>query len=67
MSAVLSEQYVATGLDACHKRIAELEAILAECADFIEPYIDVVDGDYGVPAPNRAMHLHSEIEQALGS
>lgn len=32
----LTEQYVATGLDACHKRIAELETALLQARDLFE-------------------------------
>jgi len=47
------------------RTIAELEALLEQCAEFLESYSDVVDGDYGVPEPNRAMSLLSEINAAL--
>jgi len=42
-------------------RILVLEELLERCAEFIEPYVDVVDGDYGDPVPNAAMSLLSEI------
>lgn len=47
-------------------RIAELEDVLEACADYLEDYSDVVDGDYGEPAPNRAMNLLSRVKAALG-
>ena len=47
------------------RTIAELEYLLEQCAEFLEPYVDVVDGDYGEPAPNKAMSLLSEINAAL--
>lgn len=40
------------------------EALLAALA-FIEDQSDVIDGDYGEPAPNRAMQLASEIKEVL--
>ncbi len=33
--------------------------------EFLDNYVDVVDGDYGEPAPNRAMRLHSELSQCV--
>lgn len=46
-------------------RIKKLEALLADCAEFIEPYSDVVDGSYGEPAPNAAMALLSAINEEI--
>ena len=46
-------------------RIKRLEALLVECAEFIEPYSDVSDGAYGDPAPNAAMALLSEINEEI--
>lgn len=48
-----------------YERIAELDAMLHECREFLEGQVDVVDGDYGVPRPNRAMILVSLIDEAL--
>ena len=36
--------------------------VLTQCAEFLEPYVDVLDGDEGHPRPNKAMNLVSEIE-----
>ena len=47
-------------------RITRLEGDLLECRDFLEGQIDVVDGDYGEPAPNRAMQLCTMIDETLG-
>lgn len=52
-------------LVAAYERIAELEADLLECREYIEDAVDVVDGDHGVPAPNRAMQLVSMIDESL--
>jgi uncharacterized membrane protein len=46
-------------------QIAKLKALLADCAEFLEPYADVVDGAYGEPAPNAAMSLLSEIKEEI--
>jgi len=46
-------------------RIKKLEALLVASAEFIEPYMDVSDGAYGIPVPNAAMALMSEILEAL--
>jgi hypothetical protein len=46
-------------------RIKKLEALLADCAEFIEPYSDVSDGAYGDPVPNAAMSLLSQINEEI--
>jgi len=46
-------------------RIKKLEALLADCVEFIEPYSDVYDGAYGEPIPNAAMNLLSEIKEEI--
>jgi hypothetical protein len=46
-------------------RIKRLEALLADCAEFIKPYSDVSDGAYGIPVPNAAMALLSEINEEI--
>jgi len=46
-------------------RIKKLEALLVACAEYLEPYADVVDGSYGEPSPNAAMSLLSEINEAI--
>lgn len=51
--------------DDAMKHIAQLESDLNECREFIEDYVDVNDGDYGEPTPNRAMSLVSMIDQTL--
>jgi len=44
----------------------ELRQAALDALEFIEPYVDVVDGDYGEPAPNRAMTIASNLRNALG-
>lgn len=46
-------------------QLGEIMDTLAECSDFLDNYVDVVDGDYGEPRPNRAMSLHSRVESAI--
>jgi C4-type Zn-finger protein len=48
------------------QRIAELECLLEEIHEFLDDQLDVVDGDYGEPAPNRAMQLSTSIDLAMG-
>jgi len=43
----------------------ELYDVLHEAAEYLEGFVDVVDGDYGEPKPNRAMQLMRTIEAAL--
>jgi hypothetical protein len=45
--------------------IADLISALEQAREHIDGEIDVVDGDYGVPSPNRAMTLAQEIDHAL--
>jgi predicted nucleic acid-binding Zn-ribbon protein len=52
-------------LKAAYERIARLEADLLECREHLEKEMDVVDGDHGEPAPNRAMQLVSMIDETL--
>ncbi len=47
------------------KRIRTLEADLLECREYLENHVDVVDGDYGEPAPNKAMRLVNMIDETL--
>lgn len=46
------------------ERIKKLEALLSDCAEYLEPYSDVSDGFDG-PVPNRAMSLISAIEEEI--
>ncbi len=52
-------------LKAAYQEIEKLKADLLECREFIEPHVDVVDGDYGEPAPNKAMRLVSMIDESI--
>lgn len=57
--------FLASELERMQKRIARLEADLNECREYLEDCSDVVDGDYGEPAPNRAMQLMNMIDETL--
>lgn len=46
-------------------RVVVLEDLLDRAAEFLDGYVDVVDGDYGVPEPNKAMRLVSEIREVV--
>jgi hypothetical protein len=46
-------------------RILVLEELLERCAEFLDGYSDVVDGDYGEPEPNKAMRLFTEINEEI--
>jgi hypothetical protein len=43
----------------------ELVGMLEECAEFLDGYVDVDDGDDGQPIPNKAMMLVSDIDEVL--
>jgi hypothetical protein len=40
-------------------------AALQEVSDYLDGLVDVVDGDYGQPAPNKAMTLKQEVDEAI--
>lgn len=46
---------------------ARLRAALQLVIEYLDARADVVDGDYGMPAPNREMRLIQEIQETLGS
>jgi len=46
------------------EHVERLIFLLAECADFMDGQVDVVDGPDG-PRPNRAMQLVSDIDDVL--
>ena len=45
-------------------RIALID-LLVSVDEFLDNYVDVVDGDYGEPRPNRAMSLQGDVREAL--
>lgn len=42
-----------------------LVVVVAEAREFIDGQIDVVDGPYGEPTPNRAMQLAQRLDEAM--
>jgi hypothetical protein len=53
-------------IDELFATIARLESALNSCLEYLDPLVDVVDGSYGIPEPNREMSLVNEINEALG-
>jgi hypothetical protein len=51
--------------DALQKRCELLTAAINEALEYFEDREDVVDGDYGEPAPNREMALAQVLRAAL--
>ena len=47
------------------EKLDEMMDLLVDIQDFLEGQEDVVDGDYGAPAPNRAMVLNMRIKEIL--
>lgn len=47
------------------RAIREAAEALGYARDFIDGQIDVVDGDYGVPRPNKAMQLAHVLDEAM--
>lgn len=48
-----------------YRRVVILEDLLDRIAEFSGGQVDVVDGDYGQPEPNKAMRLVSEIREVV--
>lgn len=46
-------------------QIADILDALSGARELLDGQIDVVDGDYGAPAPNRAMTVCSQIDEAM--
>jgi hypothetical protein len=43
----------------------EMFDALTQLSEFLEGQVDVVDGDYGEPRPNRAMQLKQTIDELI--
>lgn len=43
----------------------EMLGVLQRCAELLDDYSDVSDGDYGEPRPNRAMSLLQDVEAVI--
>ncbi len=52
-------------IDRLRAQSADLGGMLLDVLEYLDNYVDVVDGDYGQPAPNKAMRLVQEIEEML--
>jgi len=57
---------VSAHIDRLFAKINRMEAALEACLDYLDGKVDVVDGSYGIPEPNREMSLVNEINVALG-
>lgn len=51
---------------ALRKQRDALKSACQQAEDYLDPLADVVDGSYGVPAPNPEMSILTEIREALG-
>lgn len=47
------------------KTIADLLEALNASREYLDGEIDVVDGDYGEPRPNRAMTICNQLDEAI--
>lgn len=45
--------------------LGELLDTLVEMTEFLDNYVDVNDGDYGEPRPNRAMSMQTRIDALI--
>jgi hypothetical protein len=45
--------------------IVELVSMLEDVNEFLEPYLDVDDGDDGQPVANKPMRLQMDIQELL--
>ncbi len=61
-----AEICAAKALNKMQREIDLLTEVLADCREFVDNYVDVEDGDYGEPKPNKAMRLLQQIDEALG-
>jgi hypothetical protein len=43
----------------------EIVDLLCEVSDFLDNYVDVLDGDYGEPRPNKAMSLKARVDELI--
>lgn len=46
-------------------RVYTLEATLRDVRDLLDGYVDAADGEYGRPAPNKAMQAQHAIDEVL--
>ena len=62
LNAALDAIFADKKRDDLHK---DMIGALLVALEFVEDQEDVVDGDYGVPKPNRAMQIAIEIREVL--
>lgn len=48
-----------------YAKLGEVLDALVEASEFLDNYVDVDDGDYGEPRPNRAMSVQTSVESAI--
>ena len=48
-------------------RYADMLAMLQECADYLDRYADVIDGDDGQPEANDAMRLLTAVTDVIAA
>jgi len=46
-------------------KVQSLAGVLLDVLEYFEDRMDVVDGSYGIPQPNQAMHYVRQIQDAL--
>ena len=47
------------------KHISDVLWALSEAREYLDGYVDVVDGDYGEQRPNRAMQICNDLDEAI--
>ena len=47
------------------KAIANALDVLNDCAEYFESFADWMDGDYGMPEPNPALRLLTDVQRAI--
>lgn len=60
-----ADGWAAGRLSAHQDRQAVVLDLLNDVSDFLDNYVDVLDGDYGEPRPNRAMSLKARVDELL--
>lgn len=57
----------ATDFDQLTAQVERLRGALEQALEYFENREDVIDGDYGQPAPNKEMTLAQELRSALST
>ncbi len=45
--------------------LVDLLDTLVACSEFLDNYVDVIDGNHGDPIPNRAMSLKQDVDALI--